>query len=295
MDLLQVSRWPLWSNPDSRLYIDKIFARSSRYANWEPARQIELGDYGMIDRTTGEFHKEGNIFVLESTKEFAKTELSITTGATDHIQEYVSIDTSKANFKLDNEAEVPFLATAALKTRYKFSKRRGAVLVMHCPQPSTLEGDLAKLPSEEIRGKHLVTQVIKCPHYFMFLSQKEAGHVSLVLQVDAPVPAGMQAGSSVGGVWHRSGIQGSYKASQPGQEYTPLFQTKVLKKLTRLRGARPPSTAEEGWVPSAPPWEMLDSNGKEWNGDNNDDDDDDSDSDSEDNDSEDDGGNEKRR
>lgn len=238
----------------------------------------------MIDRTTGEFQKDGNIFALESTKEFAKTELSIKAGATDYVQEYVSINATKADFKLDTEAEVPFLATAALKTRYKFSKRRGAILVMHRPQPSTLEGELAKLPSEDIRGKHLVTQVIRCPDYFMFLSQKEAGHVSLILQVDVPVPAGMQAGSSVGGVWHRSGIQGSYKASQPGQEYTPLFQTKVLKKLTRLRGARPPSTAEEGWVPSAPPWEMLDSNGKEWNGDNNDDDDDDdddSDSDSE--------------
>lgn len=31
-----------WREPDSRLYIDKIFMKSSRFANWEPACRIEV-------------------------------------------------------------------------------------------------------------------------------------------------------------------------------------------------------------------------------------------------------------
>ncbi|KAF4568120.1 hypothetical protein EYR40_010485 [Pleurotus pulmonarius] len=74
-----------WTDPPvSRLYIDKIFITSSRYANRDPASSIEPGDFGLHDKKTGEFLKEGSIFPHESTKECAAQKLSISDGATDH-------------------------------------------------------------------------------------------------------------------------------------------------------------------------------------------------------------------
>jgi hypothetical protein len=45
---------------DSRLYVELLFQLSSLYAN-PPSSQLELGDYGELNKKTGEFIKLGNV------------------------------------------------------------------------------------------------------------------------------------------------------------------------------------------------------------------------------------------
>ncbi|KAF4568132.1 hypothetical protein EYR40_010475 [Pleurotus pulmonarius] len=254
-----------WREPDSRLYIDKIFMKSSRFANWEPACRIEPGDFGTLSKRTGEFLKEGSIFTLPSTAQYAAANLRIKDGAVDHVQEYVSIGAHSIDLEGGPEVEIPGIASATVKTQYQFTGRRGAVLVMHRPHPRSLEGGVRNIPSTELRGKNLVTSVVDCPDYYMFLSQKKAGRVSLVLHANAPTTAGVAAGGGVGAGWKRYGLGGTYKASEPGQEYTPLYQTVVWDEFDRLRSAPIPDDddADEGWVPAVPPWEVTDSSDEE--------------------------------
>ncbi|CAE6480848.1 unnamed protein product, partial [Rhizoctonia solani] len=46
----------------SRKYVDLIFKVSGKYGNWDPPRIVEVGDWGVIERETGSFIREGNIF-----------------------------------------------------------------------------------------------------------------------------------------------------------------------------------------------------------------------------------------
>ncbi|KAF4586460.1 hypothetical protein EYR38_010736 [Pleurotus pulmonarius] len=259
-----------WKEPDSRLYFKKIYQKSSRFANWEPARRIELGDYGTLNKRTGEFLKDGSIFSHPATKEHA-AKLTRRDWATDSIQEYISFEASRLQFESGPEIDVSGLAAAEVALRYRFKGGRGAILVMHRPHPKTLEGDLKNLPA--IPNKHIVTSVVDCPDYYMFLSHKEVGDVSLILRASAPAVPGVAAGGKVGGGWQHIGLGGTCKASQPGNEYTPLYETRVWSKLSRLRSDGEDLTAEEGWVPTVPPWKTLDSDGEIGESDSDDDND----------------------
>ncbi|KAL0957791.1 hypothetical protein HGRIS_001568 [Hohenbuehelia grisea] len=165
-----------WKSPDSRLYIDKMYDMSSRFANWEPGWPILPGDYGKVIKKTGEFRKKGSIFTHPSTKHFAAAELYTIPGATSGVQEFVSLEANKIGFDIGSTIDIPGLATAALKQRFQFGGQRGAVLVMRNSRMITLDGDLDNLPREALRGMRLVTEVIECPDYFMFLSHKGSSH-----------------------------------------------------------------------------------------------------------------------
>lgn len=45
-----------------RLYVDLIYEASGKYPAWDPQKQVALGDYGIIDASTGAFITKGNIF-----------------------------------------------------------------------------------------------------------------------------------------------------------------------------------------------------------------------------------------
>jgi hypothetical protein len=45
---------------DPRLFVELLFQASAFYAN-PPSSQLELGDYGDVNRKTGEFIKLGNL------------------------------------------------------------------------------------------------------------------------------------------------------------------------------------------------------------------------------------------
>ncbi|KAL0948524.1 hypothetical protein HGRIS_011084 [Hohenbuehelia grisea] len=250
----------LWRSQDSRLYIDKIFVRSGRYANWEPAREIQLGDYGEIDRSSGEFHKRGNIFVDPMTKDLV-SEFTIKDGATDDKQIFVSLGTSKLDFEAGPTVDLGGLADASIKEQFEFTRSRGAALVMHQPTPKSLEGNFEVLPKDHLRGMYLVTEVTVCPDYFMFLSEKTTGTLKLVLQASCPI-IGAAVGGEAGAAWQHKGVGGVCKHGT-SQTYTPLYYAKKIDRRVNARRGFEKHDPNEYWMPSTPPWKALDSDGEE--------------------------------
>ncbi len=46
--------------PDSRFYVHLMWKASSKYASFTPST-LHLGDYGHVDRLSGDFIREGNV------------------------------------------------------------------------------------------------------------------------------------------------------------------------------------------------------------------------------------------
>ncbi|KAL0959554.1 hypothetical protein HGRIS_011268 [Hohenbuehelia grisea] len=258
-------------HPDSRLYIDKMYDMSSRFANWDPGRQIQVGDFGKVNKKTGEFRVKGNIFTHQTTKDYAAAELSVEPGAPSDTHEFVSLEAYKVAFDSGPTSDIPGLATAALKHRIQFTGRRGAVLVLRNPRPITLKGDIDGLPREALRGKGLtlVVEVTQSPDYFMFLSHKSSGQLRLTLQASVPV-AGVSAGGEIGAGWYHDGVAGVYKSGSQADHakiFTPLYHLLKLDESDGpIRGFEdlgPSAVAgEECWMPATPPWKSLDSDGE---------------------------------
>ncbi|KAI0048052.1 hypothetical protein FA95DRAFT_1130827 [Auriscalpium vulgare] len=60
----------------SRMYVDHVNKTTGRWANRDPARIVEVGDYGVIEHSSGIFEKEGNIFtehLIEDTQQITLT------------------------------------------------------------------------------------------------------------------------------------------------------------------------------------------------------------------------------
>lgn len=47
---------------ESRKFVDLLFRSNGLYASFEPSIPVYPGDFGVVDRATGSFLKEGNIF-----------------------------------------------------------------------------------------------------------------------------------------------------------------------------------------------------------------------------------------
>ncbi|KAJ6629834.1 hypothetical protein B0H10DRAFT_2208392 [Mycena sp. CBHHK59/15] len=55
----------------SRKYTDLIQTVSSKWANWDPPHPVKVGDYGTLDKETGQFERDGNIYEDASTATLA--------------------------------------------------------------------------------------------------------------------------------------------------------------------------------------------------------------------------------
>ncbi len=58
---------------DSREYYDMVRERTGDHANINPSAEIGLGAYGEIDKDTGGWRTEGNIFGLPELKEMLRS------------------------------------------------------------------------------------------------------------------------------------------------------------------------------------------------------------------------------
>ena len=75
-------------------------------------------------------------------------------------------------------SELPGFASADIKCKFQFSQEYGAILLMHHPSTSVIQGDLNCLlrdgQFEHLKKKYLVTQVVNCPSYALYLSAKSS-------------------------------------------------------------------------------------------------------------------------
>ena len=153
-----------------------------------------MGDYGEIDKKSGEFEKEGNIYDEDGTAGVAAGHPPLT-APRDHVFEISSQNVKRVEFGLEptvcvtltdhsildclliftlrSHSEIPGIAEASAKGQWKFAKKRGALLVMHQPRndyipPKVLLKKLIKVP--DLKNKYLVTETFTCPAYSLYLS-----------------------------------------------------------------------------------------------------------------------------
>lgn len=58
-------------------YVKLLREQTGLYASFEPSLRVELGDYGRVHRTTGEFISEGNIFEKKEGEKSLAEQLGI--------------------------------------------------------------------------------------------------------------------------------------------------------------------------------------------------------------------------
>lgn len=264
----------------SRKFIDLIHQVSSKWANWSPSHGVEVGDYGKIDKESGEFIRHGNIYqniqsicddettirlVLEHRPEHAGRE-NVFTAVTDKVR--------CLDLQSSTGIEIPGLADASIRGQWCFGTERGALLIMAHPRSSRLPPDvlLDRLADvKELKNMCLVTEVISCPAYSFYLSSKSGEAVDLALLGAFPVPQtpGATVTNNTVVKWWSQNTTGLFRAGDDNgtEEYTPLFTLKeVFKRKGFFRDGRlppPDPTGDDRWSIIQVPWEPLDDEGVE--------------------------------
>ncbi|KAI9434885.1 hypothetical protein H4582DRAFT_2080554 [Lactarius indigo] len=269
----------VWTKGNAqRKFIDLINEATFKWANWDPPKVIQIGDFGTIDKKSGELKVEGNIYTHSEIKHIAQDYPAFVAPETDLYQIH-----SQQVRRLDIQADVGASATAAddqgvaLKSRWQFNTKRGAILLMHRPRllcvPDGFFDEKFDLPI--LKRKVVVEQVYNCPGYYMYLSNKASEQISVSLRANSlPGVDGEQA-LTVG--WSADGSSGvCQQGFREDAVYTPLF---CLKSLGRRHWRRDGITPMiEKWEVTYIPWGILDEDGlTEPDSDNDDDDDDDDD------------------
>ncbi|EJD00261.1 uncharacterized protein FOMMEDRAFT_170227 [Fomitiporia mediterranea MF3/22] len=260
---------------ESRLYIDLIkFPSGEQYANWDPSNPIEAGDYGGINYESGKFEKQGNLYRDDSIAEITTKYPPIHGSETKDMQ-YYSLGTDIINPKTQFDPDIFGKSKPLVGGQWHFSKRRGAVLLIHKAKTTTVPGVLLEelKECEWVKGKCIVTHVHKSPAYAMYLSDKKEGNVSIAL-CPGPFSPNDTSSDKSGGEkpkWIAEGISasGSYRsASSDESNLIPLFRLKVVEKQGGKRRQSPDPINDEKlhyYDAKAPWWNRgLDSDGEEY-------------------------------
>ncbi|KAF9048147.1 hypothetical protein BDP27DRAFT_1346103 [Rhodocollybia butyracea] len=239
----------------SRKFIDLIQQASSKFANWNPPHLIEVGDYGEIDRDTGKLEKSGNIY--DGT--------CVNISATKLAAQYPPVK-NRAKFGAGVDATIAGLGDASLQAKWNFETKRAALLTMHNPVSMTIRDAFfeasRKIPF--LKNKDMVMKVHQCSTYVMYLSNKTAETVRLVLRASGPANAA-RGEANVG--WWSDGASGIFqRAYHPENIYTPLFRAKRIRRPGLFRRASPGFNEPDDndlWGDTEVPWNYLDEDGEE--------------------------------
>jgi len=247
----------------SRKYIDLILEVSSKWASWDPPHPIKVGDYGTIDKETGRFEKEGNIYDDPATAKLS-AEHPPEILAPEEKMVFASQTAQRHDFSLSPEVKIPGIAEASIKGQWKFKTgKTGALLIMAQPRSSLISGNVLKqlvdLPA--LKDKYLVTETVACPAYSLYLSSKSDDTVSLALVATTPLPVTplVSAGGEIGGGWWSQTGAGVFRhgcAALGTYSFTPLFMLKRIRKKSIIpyRGAPTEDDEEDLWEDVERPW-----------------------------------------
>jgi hypothetical protein len=252
-----------WSKCNAqRKFLDLINEATFKWANWDPPKVLQIGDFGTIDRKTGELKVEGNIYTHPEVKHIAQEYPAFEAAETDLYQIH-----SQQVKRLDVKGDAGSAAEdqgVSLRSRWQFNTKRGAILLMHKPRlvcvPDGFFDEKFDLPL--LKRKVVVEQVYNCPGFYMYLSNKSSEQVSVSLRSNTLQPvapgASIESGLSVG--WSANGSTGvCQQAYRADAVYTPLFRLKSLGRRHWRRDGITPMV--EKWEVTYIPWGILDEDG----------------------------------
>jgi len=264
---------------ESRKFIDLILRVTSKWANWDPPRQIKVGDYGSINQDTGEFECEGSIY----NESFEATAASLGIDLKELVpklngEEVEIIATSKGvsvtKVGLNPQLAITNTTELSLRVQIQCMGSRGAALIVHKPQYWTLPHDqgiykLLKERPDPLDGKYIVTEVIKCPAYVLYLSNKTSESFEIQLGADLPILPSVSPGGQVNldlGGEKATGFLRRGNGTEP--TYIPLFKLKqppawFWKWVPYRRGEAPRKEDLSSFEDALPSWSWLDDDGEE--------------------------------
>ncbi|KDQ61837.1 hypothetical protein JAAARDRAFT_55158 [Jaapia argillacea MUCL 33604] len=254
----------------SRKYIDLILSASSKWANWDPPQRVKIGDYGDVNKDTGEFEPAGNIYDPDFEDRFRPIIAKYPPEKTsvEDRWEIVSKSVKRGELSLGPKVEVPGVAEATIQGRWQFGAKSGALLVMVNPRATYIPKTLVKQLGNAtmLKDKSIVTEVVSCPAYSLYLSSGNSEAISLALVGEISLPgAPIQIGASAfKAKWWAQTAAGfcRHACDAKGEAvFTPLFSLKRLKQ--RWIFWRGDIEDDEPWVDKLRPWEELDDEGNE--------------------------------
>ncbi|KAG8705706.1 hypothetical protein FRC09_002797 [Ceratobasidium sp. 395] len=256
---------------DARKYVDLLYKATGRkHANWDPPKLVEVGDWGYVEKTTGNFVKEGNIFTdkdcSDALEHLDKTVLS--SSPEDLIRfdvNAVSAGGGNLSAGLGSAGDVDI----KVKLEWTFSsENRGAVIAARNVTTTYLEHGIIfpKLDDvQKLKGKAIVVETLTCPAYALLLTDKGCGG-SASLTLDTKNSATGENGAwepeSETGVWRTAYGDLTDEKAVKGR-FTPLFALKKTAKRfwpIRFRGGTDIIYEYEEYEL---PWKTLDEDGEE--------------------------------
>ncbi|THH28677.1 hypothetical protein EUX98_g5524 [Antrodiella citrinella] len=262
--------WP-WTRkrPASRKFIDLIHAISLKWANWEPSKHLEVGDFGTIDQDSGLFEREGNIYSYSETKD-AASKFPVQLG--DPEDEFIakSMNSKRINLAAGVHADLLPAASAEFTGRWQFDSTRGALLVLVKPRLASIPNEFFRpedIPKYQcLRGKHIITEVHTCPAFALCYSTMKGETVDLTLRATVPAAAGVSVGPHASFKWEATPVSGlSRFGSEPGAAYYPLLTVKEIRQPGNVRrdSSGGPQDSGDVWADVEVPWGYLDEDGDE--------------------------------
>ncbi|KAI9458823.1 hypothetical protein F5148DRAFT_1150944 [Russula earlei] len=247
-----------------RKYIDLIKEAVAKWPNWDPPKNIYAGDFGTVDKKSGELTVEGNIYTHDSTKQIAGDHPPI---LAPEVDDYQIHSYEVRGLVVDAETGADFLGGPGVffKGRWQFNSKRGAILLMHRPRMTRVPDEFfkASLQLPVLKGKCVVYQVWNCPGFYMYLSNRSSEQVTVRLGASVPALAapGVNVNPSVSVSWVAEGCTGVRQyAYRDAPVYTPLFCLKSIRRPLIRRGKNE-SLGEEMWLETDVPWNDLDEEG----------------------------------
>ncbi|KIJ66087.1 hypothetical protein HYDPIDRAFT_174797 [Hydnomerulius pinastri MD-312] len=268
-------------NP-ARKFIDLVLKLTDKWVNWDPPIPIKVGDYGTVNAETGELNVDGNIYDLEFQEHlddqsfnFKLSEHKPVYGAPEQDFIVSSTGVKKGDLSVNHMVGIPDVASASIKGQWHFQKgKRGVLVIAHQPRqqyiPKDVMSKLAKVTL--LKGKSVVTSVLACPAYLLYLSNKTGETISVALQGSTPVlgAAGVTVTTGSSFEWHTDCDTAFLRraCSRTGEPcFTPIFALKhkvpwYAGLLFRDSSEAEP-TDEDLWQDEYQPWRPLDEDGDE--------------------------------
>ncbi|KAI9510612.1 hypothetical protein F5148DRAFT_1147463 [Russula earlei] len=231
-----------------RKYIDLIKEATSKWPNWNPTREIQVGDFGKVNIKTGDFIVEGNIYTDVNIAKIASQYPPVQVPEVDYYQ-IPSYEARALDVKANGDGADKGIL---FKTQWQFNNKRGALFFMYRPRSTRVPKEFfnpSLLPI--LRGKFVVYQVWRSPGFYMYLSNRSSEKVTVGLRTNATAPGGANASPSVTVNWFSEGTAGvAQHAYRPDAE----IRTPLLRRDESSMGI-------EGWHEADVPWDDLDEEG----------------------------------
>ncbi|KAK0433461.1 hypothetical protein EV421DRAFT_1844995 [Armillaria borealis] len=258
------------SRTEQRKCIDLFWKINHEYLN-PNGLPITIGDFGTLDKKTGGFQREGNIFEHPESKDvMAKHNRSDPRNTT--AMECIFRCTNNVR-RIDLPFGVGGGLTGAIEGnvagQFQFDSERGVLLCMHgvkysmLPIVETWVRKLEKIPLFKAKG--IVTETYTCSHYDLRMNHKGKRGVGMTATASIPIPiapaisASANTGFDISGSTASGSIWQSAKSADC-DSFVPMYRLKALRGGSVSRG----TPVEEILTRDFPrPWDELDDDGKD--------------------------------